>query len=127
MLSSSSQHSASRPALRAPAPAAAKASCRSSAKCAISPGETAGYAVFNLGANYSLTQKWQLGAQINNLFDTRYNTAAQLGANGFDTNGNFAARALGGSNATGFPVPQSTFYAPGAPRMVSVSLRYVFY
>lgn len=90
------------------------------------PGEVAGYAVFNLGANYSMTQKWQLGAQINNVFDTRYNTAAQLGANGFDANGNFSARALGGSSATGFPVPQSTFYAPGAPRLMSVSLRYVF-
>jgi outer membrane receptor protein involved in Fe transport len=89
------------------------------------PGETAGYAVFNLGANVSLTQKWQLSAQVNNVFDTRYNTAAQLGANGFAANGSFQARALGGSGATGFPVPQSTFYAPGAPRLVSVSLRYV--
>jgi large subunit ribosomal protein L5 len=44
----------------------------------------------------------------------------------FDGNGNFSARALGGSDADGYPVPQSTFYAPGAPRLISVSLRYVF-
>jgi hypothetical protein len=42
MLSSSSQHSASRSVFRPPGPAAAaKALCRSKAKCAISPGETA--------------------------------------------------------------------------------------
>ena len=90
------------------------------------PGEVAGYAVFHLGANYSMSQSWQLSTQINNVFDTRYNTAAQLGGNGFDANGNFSARALGGSDADGYPVPQSTFYAPGAPRLISVGLRYVF-
>jgi outer membrane receptor protein involved in Fe transport len=89
------------------------------------PGETAGYAIFNLGADYNLAQKWTLGAQINNLFDTRYNTAAQLGANGFSANGNFAARSLSAVGGA-YPVPQSTFYAPGAPRMLAVSLRYVF-
>jgi len=82
--------------------------------------------VLHLGANYSMSQSWQLSTQINNVFDTRYNTAAQLGSKGFDANGNFAARALGGSDADGYPVPQSTFYAPGAPRLISVSLRYVF-
>ena len=89
-------------------------------------GESAGYATFNLGAQYRVTPQLQLTAQINNVFDTQYSTAAQLGSTGFDANGNFVARALGGSTAAGFPVPQSTFYAPGAPRMIWIGLRYVF-
>ena len=89
-------------------------------------GQSAGYAVFNLSANYRLTSQWQWTAQINNLFDTRYNTAAQLGANGFDANGNFQSRPFGGTGAAGYPLQHSTFYAPGAPRAISVALKYVF-
>lgn len=89
-------------------------------------GQTAGYATFNLGANYRVSPQLQLQLQVNNVFDTQYNTAAQLGPTGFDANGNYAARALGGSAANGYPVPQSTFYAPGAPRMIWISLRYTF-
>lgn len=89
-------------------------------------GHSAGYAIFNLGGSYRMTSQLQLLAQVNNVFDTRYDTAAQLGPSGFDANGNFAARALGGSNANGYPVAQSTFYAPGAPRLIWIGLRYVF-
>ena len=73
-----------------------------------------------------MTPQVQLLAQVNNVFDTQYSTAAQLGPTGFDANGNFAARSLGGSSAAGFPVQQSSFYAPGAPRLIWVGLRYVF-
>ena len=89
-------------------------------------GRSAGYAVFNLGASYRATPRLQLTAQIDNLFDTQYSTAAQLGATGFDANGNFVARPLGGSSAGGYPLRQSTFYAPGAPRRIWVGLRYAF-
>ena len=89
-------------------------------------GRSAAYAIFNLGANYRMTPQLQLLAQVNNVFDTRYNTAAQLGPTGFDANGNFQARPFGGSNADGFPVQQSTFFAPGAPRLIWVGLRYSF-
>lgn len=89
-------------------------------------GRSAGYAVFNLGGNYRVTPQLQLLAQINNVFDRQYNTAAQLGATGFDANGNFAARPLGGSGADGYPLVQSAFYAPGAPRQIWVGLRYAF-
>ena len=88
-------------------------------------GRSAGYATFNLGANYRATPQLEFIAQINNVFDTPYNTAAQLGATGFDAHGNYLARALGGSSASGFPVQQSTFHAPGAPRLIWVGLRYV--
>lgn len=89
-------------------------------------GRSAGYAVFNLGGSYRATPKLQFTAHIDNVFDTQYNTAAQLGATGFDASGNFAARSLGGSSASGFAVPQSTFYAPGAPRRFWIGLRYAF-
>ena len=89
-------------------------------------GRSAGYAIFNLGAHYRVTPQLQLIAQANNVFDTAYNTAAQLGSTGFDASGHFSARALGGSSASGYPVAQSTFYAPGAPRMIWVGLRYAF-
>ena len=90
------------------------------------PGQSAGYAVFNLGASYRVTPQWQLTAQINNVFDARYETAAQLGATGFDASGNFVARPFGGSSAAGYPLQHSTFYAPGAPRSISVTLKYAF-
>ena len=89
-------------------------------------GQSAGYSVFNLSGSYRFNQQWQWTAQITNLFDTRYNTAAQLGANGFDAKGNFQSRPFGGSTAAGYPLQHSTFYAPGAPRAILVALKYVF-
>lgn len=86
-------------------------------------GHSAGYAVFNLGASVRLTRSWQLLAQVNNAFDTRYTTAAQLGPTGFDANGHFVARPFIDNNDA---VRKSTFYAPGAPRLFWAGLRYVF-
>ncbi len=90
------------------------------------PGQTSSYAVVNLTGNYRVTSQLQFIAQINNVFDASYNTGAQLGANGFDANGNFQSRPLGGSTDTGYPRQNSTFYAPGAPRALSVTLKYTF-
>jgi outer membrane receptor protein involved in Fe transport len=89
-------------------------------------GQSAGYAVFNLGARYRVTPRLQLLAQVDNVFDTQYDTAAQLGPAGFDGNGSFNARPFGGSNAAGYPLQHSTFYAPGAPRLIWIGLRYEF-
>ncbi len=85
------------------------------------PGATAGYVVVNFGADWRPLPKLQLGAQINNLFDVRYNTGAQLGANGFNVSGAVNADPFGSG-----ALPQSTFFAPGAPRSLSVSLKYTF-
>ena len=92
----------------------------------LGPGRSAGYAIFNLGAALRVTPQLQVMAQINNLFDTRYDTAAQLGPTGFDASGNVSARPFGGSAAAGYAVRQSTFYAPGAPRLFWIALRYQF-
>lgn len=92
----------------------------------VGDGRTKGYAVFNLGTKYRATSKLQFTAQINNLFDTRYTSGAQLGANGFDANGNFAARPASSVSDANYPVKRSTFYAPGAPRLYVIGLKYAF-
>lgn len=89
-------------------------------------GRSAGYAVFNLGANWQPTRALRLFGQVNNLADRRYATAAQLGSTGFTASGAFQARPFGGSAAAGYPLQGSTFYAPGAPRSLSMGLRYEF-
>lgn len=87
-------------------------------------GRSAGYAVFNLNGEWKPLRGLTVFLQINNLFDRKYNTAAQLGATAFDANGNFVARPFA-ANANGDrPVVSSTFYAPGAPRSVQLGLRY---
>ncbi|OWW20228.1 TonB-dependent receptor [Noviherbaspirillum denitrificans] len=86
-------------------------------------GKTAGYAVFNLGGSYRPESRFEYLAQVNNLFDRRNVTAAQLGPTGFDGAGQFVARpfpAAGGE----FGVQRATFYAPGAPRAIWVGLRH---
>ena len=53
----------------------------------------------NLGGRYQLQKHVELFAQVNNLLNHRYYTAAQLGATGFTAQGTFLARpfpAVGG-------------------------------
>jgi outer membrane receptor protein involved in Fe transport len=80
----------------------------------LGPGQTDGYAIVNLGARYQLRSWLQLFGQVNNLLNTRYVTAAQLGVTGFTATGAFLARPLPAVDDE-FPQVGSTFYAPGAP------------
>lgn len=91
----------------------------------IGAGESAGYAIFDLSGKYRATPQLTFFAQINNLFDRKYSTAAQLGATGFTADGNYIARPFSsiGDNST---LVNSTFYAPGAPRTAWVGVRYEF-
>jgi outer membrane receptor protein involved in Fe transport len=88
-------------------------------------GRTAGHAVFDLGATWRASARLSVFVQVDNLFDRRYATAAQLGATGFTREGTFLARSFAaqGNDAR---LVHSTFYAPGAPRMVRFGLRYAF-
>ena len=90
------------------------------------PGRSAGYAVLNLTAAYRPSVRLKLFVQISNLLDRRYATGAQLGADGFDVNGNYIARALPRNANSDYPVARATFLAPGAPRAVWVGARYAF-
>ena len=91
----------------------------------LGPGSTPPYGIVNVGARYDLNKWLQLIAQINNIFDAHYYTAAQLQPTGFTNSGNFIARpfpAVGGE----FPVQQATFYAPGAPATYWIGTRVKF-
>ena len=87
-------------------------------------GQTRPYAVFNLGAQVRPIPRLTIFAQINNLLNKDYATAAQLGATGFDASGNFVARPFTGPVIGGErPLLGSTFYAPGAPRWVQIGAK----
>jgi outer membrane receptor protein involved in Fe transport len=91
----------------------------------LGPGTSPGYAVVNLGTRYTVTRWLQVLGQVNNLFDRRYYTGAQLGPLGFTDSGAFVARplpAIGGA----FPVRHSTFFAPGAPIRGWMGMRLTF-
>ena len=81
----------------------------------------------NLGGNDTPSQGRRYFARIDNLLDRRYASAAQLGSNGFDRNGNFSARPLPANAERNDPLRGSTFFAPGAPRSISVGMRYTFF
>ena len=80
--------------------------------------------MLNLSADWRPTTRLKVFVQLNNALDRRYHSAAQLGANGFDANGNFAARALPQDANGDYPVPRATFFAPGAPRAAWIGVRY---
>jgi outer membrane receptor protein involved in Fe transport len=91
----------------------------------VGSGRSAGYAVFDLGSTYEASSHLRFFVQVNNLFDRRYATASQLGATGLTAEGNFIARpfSASGDNSS---VVNSTFFAPGAPRMIWAGVRYAF-
>ena len=91
----------------------------------LGPGATPAYGIANLGGHFQLTRRVQILAQINNLLDRRYYTAAQLGPTGFTATGQYIARALPAFQGQ-FPVQQATFYAPGAPAAFWVGTRVKF-
>jgi outer membrane receptor protein involved in Fe transport len=78
----------------------------------------------NAGLRYTLTKAVQFVVHVNNVFDTRYYSAAQLGPAAFTGAGTFLARPLPAVDGA-FPVVRSTFYAPGAPAMWWVGVRVV--
>ncbi len=91
----------------------------------LGPGSSPGYGVVNLGARYQIHTRVQLFAQIDNLLDHRYYTAAQLGVSPYANNGAFIAQPFPPMNGN-FPVRTTTFYAPGAPLGVFGGLRFTF-
>jgi outer membrane receptor protein involved in Fe transport len=91
----------------------------------LGPGSTPAYGIVNVAARYDLREWLQLIAQVNNVFDSHYYTAAQLQSTGFSSTGNFIARPFPAVNGE-YPVPQATFYAPGAPITYLIGTRVKF-
>lgn len=89
-------------------------------------GKSGGYAVFNFNTAYQVDKQLRFFAQVNNLFNRKYHTGAQLGPTGFTANGNFVAQPLPQTPSGEDPVVQSTFFAPGAPRTAWIGVRYQF-
>jgi iron complex outermembrane receptor protein len=79
-------------------------------------GKTAAYAVLNLTARYKVAPRWEVFGRINNVFDTRFNTAAILAENPFNAAGMFQ------TNSDLWA--RETFYGPGAPRAAWIGVRY---
>lgn len=92
----------------------------------LGPGRSAGYAVANLSAGFKPTANSKVFVQVNNVFDRQYATAAQLGATGFNAAGNFEARPFPANTAGQRPLRRGTFFAPGAPRAVSLGVKVGF-
>ena len=92
----------------------------------LGPGRSAGYAVANLSVGFKPSANSKLFVQVSNLFDRKYATAAQLGATGFDDAGNFLARPFPANTEGERPLRHSTFFAPGAPRSVTLGLKLGF-
>ena len=81
--------------------------------------------VSNLGARYEVNRHLEFFGRVNNLFDQRFYTAAQLGVTGFTDAGNFIARPFAAVNGE-FPLQHATFLAPGAPRAAWGGVRVKF-
>ena len=77
-------------------------------------GSSNGYVVVNAGVRVRVTKWLSAVAQVNNLFDREYATAAQLGTAGFTADGTFAARPFPAVDGE-FPLRHTTFLSPGAP------------
>jgi outer membrane receptor protein involved in Fe transport len=92
----------------------------------LGPGTSPGYGVVNVGARYQIHKRVQVFAQINNLLDHHYTTAAQLGPTGFTNQGTFIARPFPADANGNFPLVHATFYAPGAPFGVWGGMRVSF-
>ncbi len=90
-------------------------------------GETAAHAVLNMGVEVRPRPAVTLFAEVNNLLDARYATAAQLGPTAFDAAGGFVAQPFDGPEIDGeLPLLSSTFFAPGAPRSIRIGARLRF-
>lgn len=92
----------------------------------LGPGVSPGYAVTNLQAFYKLTKGFELGVQVDNLFNRYYYTAAQLANTAFTAEGAVQAMPFpaytSGPYGGSTPALSATFFAPGAPRRVWVEL-----
>ncbi len=95
----------------------------------LGPGVSPGYAITNFRAHYDLTKRLQVAAQIDNLFNHHYYTAAQLANTGLTAQGTVQSRPFPvdtGAQAGNYPVQSVTFFSPGAPRRAWVELRLRF-
>lgn len=85
-------------------------------------GSTSPYSVTDLNVRFRVTSRVEIVAEIRNVFDAEYSTGSQLGPTGFTDAGNFIARPLPAISGE-FPLRQTAFEAPGAPRTAWIAVR----
>ena len=90
------------------------------------PGTSPGYAVTNFRVHYDFAKHFQLALQIDNLFDHKYYTAAQLSGTSLTAQGAFQSMPFPAYDSGPFegsaPAQSVTFFSPGAPRRAWVQL-----
>jgi outer membrane receptor protein involved in Fe transport len=91
-------------------------------------GKIAGYAIFNLRANYKFSEAFSMFLKVDNLLDKLYSTAGNLGRNPFTPQGAFQVAPVVDANGNPQRVDKdwvnSTFISPGAPRAAWVGLSF---
>lgn len=94
----------------------------------VGEGEVEHFTVFNFDASYHVTDTINVFAQVDNLFDTRFVTAGQLGRNAFPsvfpTDPAYGVRDPSGFSNNSNDWTHSQFVGPGGPRAVWVGIRY---
>lgn len=96
----------------------------------VGPGVSPGYAITNLRVHFDFTKHLQLALQVDNLFDRKYYTAAQLANTALTATGAVQSMAfapyVGGPYDGSAPAQSVTFFAPGPPRRAWVQLGFKF-
>ena len=93
----------------------------------LGPGTYPGYAFLNLRAEFRPNKALRLFGQVGNVFNTKYSTAAQLGATGVQRCGQLRGAAVPGQRQWRLSGDaMRTFYGPGAPRTFSAGVQYWF-
>ena len=80
-------------------------------------GKVQGYTIFNLDARWAFARGWELFAEVDNLFNTHYETLGVLGTNFFNGPGH----TFDATNTL-----NELFLSPGAPLAAWIGVRYSF-
>ena len=89
-------------------------------------GKTAGYNVINFNASYQSSAETTWMMNILNVFNRQYATAGQMGATAFNGNGQQVLGRPYAKVGSDYPLQNSMFVAPGAPRSMWLSMRHSF-
>jgi len=85
-------------------------------------GSSPAYGVANVGVHYTFSPMLQLFAQMNNITDNHYYTAAQLNTTPYNNSGQLIPRPFPPVDGD-YPLRHTTFLAPGAPFTLYGGLR----
>ena len=91
----------------------------------VASGRTSAYTIFNLAASYRIGSNWSTFLRVDNVFNTRYETASELGLNPFAPS-RFGVRDAAGFNYNSNDWLYTNFVGPGAPRSFWIGVSYSF-